>query len=49
MTPKRQPIEYADASAAVRAVHDDIMTARKTDWVNGIRSQLSRTMKVFAK
>src|ERR1700689_5050659 len=34
MTAKRQPIEYVDASAEVRAVYDDIMTTRKTDWVN---------------
>ena len=27
-------IEYADASAEVRAVYDDIMTTRKTDRVN---------------
>ena len=29
-----QPIEYADASAEVRAVYDDIMATRKVDWVN---------------
>ena len=28
------PIEYADATAEVRAVYDDIMATRKTDWVN---------------
>ncbi len=28
------PIEYADASPEVRAVYDDIMATRKTDWVN---------------
>jgi AhpD family alkylhydroperoxidase len=28
------PIEYSDASAEVRAVYDDIMATRKTDWVN---------------
>jgi AhpD family alkylhydroperoxidase len=28
------PIEYADASAEVRAVYDDFMATRKTDWVN---------------
>jgi AhpD family alkylhydroperoxidase len=28
------PIEYADASAEVRAVYDDIMTTRKSDWIN---------------
>ena len=27
-------IEYADASPRVRAVYDDIMATRKTDWVN---------------
>ena len=34
MTAKREPIEYADASLEVRAVYDDIMATRKTDWVN---------------
>jgi len=28
------PIEYAAASAEVRAVYDDIMATRKVDWVN---------------
>jgi len=28
------PIEYADAAPEVRAVYDDIMATRKTDWVN---------------
>jgi AhpD family alkylhydroperoxidase len=27
-------IEYADASAEVRAVYDDIMATRKTDYIN---------------
>jgi AhpD family alkylhydroperoxidase len=27
-------IEYQDASAEVRAVYDDIMATRKTDWIN---------------
>src|ERR1700733_14136845 len=27
-------IEYKEASPAVRAVYDDIMATRKTDWVN---------------
>jgi AhpD family alkylhydroperoxidase len=34
MTAKRDPIEYKDASPEVRAVYDDIMATRKTDWVN---------------
>ena len=27
-------IEYDEASAEVRAVYDDIMTRRRTDWIN---------------
>ncbi|HEV2443443.1 MAG TPA: carboxymuconolactone decarboxylase family protein [Steroidobacteraceae bacterium] len=34
MSSNREPIEYADASAEVRAVYDDIMVTRKVDWVN---------------
>lgn len=34
MSARREPIEYAEASAEVRAVYQDIMTTRKTDWVN---------------
>jgi AhpD family alkylhydroperoxidase len=34
MSAKRDPIEYKDASPEVRAVYDDIMATRKTDWVN---------------
>jgi len=29
-----QPIEYPDASAEVRAVYDDILITRQTDYVN---------------
>ena len=36
MTAARAPIEYADASPAVRAIYDDIMATRKTDWVNNM-------------
>lgn len=32
--PSVKPIEYADASPAVRAVYDDIMQTRKIDWIN---------------
>jgi len=28
------PIEYKDASPEVRAVYDDILATRKTDWIN---------------
>lgn len=31
---RREPIEYAQASAEVRAVYDDIMATRKSNWVN---------------
>jgi AhpD family alkylhydroperoxidase len=34
MSAKRNLIEYKDASPEVRAVYDDIMATRKTDWVN---------------
>ena len=34
MSAARAPIEYADASPAVRAVYEDIMATRRTDWVN---------------
>ncbi len=34
MATRKEPIEYANASAEVRAVYDDIMATRKTDWVN---------------
>src|SRR6266446_622110 len=29
-----QSVEYTEASAEVRAVYDDIMSTRKTDWIN---------------
>ena len=34
MSARREPIEYQDATAQVRAVYDDIMATRKTDWIN---------------
>jgi AhpD family alkylhydroperoxidase len=34
MSAKRDPIEYKDASPEVRAVYDDIMATRRTDWIN---------------
>ena len=34
-------IEYADASAEVRAVYDDIMATRNTDWVNNFWKALA--------
>lgn len=35
-------IEYQDASAEVRAVYDDIMATRKTDWINNFWKALAR-------
>ena len=34
-------IEYADASPAVRAVYDDIMATRQTDWINNFWKALA--------
>ena len=34
-------IEYGDASPEVRAVYDDIMATRKTDWVNNFWKALA--------
>jgi AhpD family alkylhydroperoxidase len=35
------PIEYKDATPEVRAVHDDIMATRKTDWINNFWKALA--------
>ena len=34
-------IEYADASAEVRVVYDDIMSTRKVDWINNFWKALA--------
>jgi AhpD family alkylhydroperoxidase len=34
-------IEYQDASPEVRAVYDEIMAARKTDWINNFWKALA--------
>ena len=34
-------IEYADAAPEVRAVYDDIMATRKTDWINNFWKALA--------
>ena len=34
-------IEYADASPEVRAVYDDIMASRQTDWINNFWKALA--------
>ncbi|MBI2681253.1 MAG: carboxymuconolactone decarboxylase family protein [Candidatus Solibacter usitatus] len=35
-------IEYESASAEVRAVYDDIMATRKTDWINNFWKAIAR-------
>src|SRR5579862_5022950 len=35
-------IEYADASGEVRAVYDDIMATRQSDWINNFWKALAR-------
>src|SRR2546422_8288378 len=35
-------VEYAEASPAVRAVYDDIMATRKTDWINNFWKSLAQ-------
>jgi AhpD family alkylhydroperoxidase len=35
-------IEYQDASSEVRAVFDDIMATRKTDWINNFWKALAK-------
>ena len=34
-------VEYANAGPAVRAVYDDIMATRKTDWINNFWKALA--------
>src|SRR5580700_6452821 len=35
-------IEYKDASPEVKAVYDDIMATRKTDWINNFWKAIAR-------
>src|SRR5437870_4567528 len=35
-------VEYADAGPEVRAVYDDIMATRKTDWINNFWKALAK-------
>ncbi len=34
-------VEYADASPEVRAIYDDIMATRRTDWINNFWKALA--------
>ena len=36
-----RPIEYDEASAEIRAVYDDIMTTRGTNWINNFWKALA--------
>jgi len=42
-------VEYADAPAEVKAVYDDIMTTRKTDWVNNFWKILANHPPTLAR
>jgi AhpD family alkylhydroperoxidase len=42
-------VEYADASAEVRAVYDDIMTTRKVDWINNMWKALANHPPTLAR
>jgi len=49
MTTARAPIEYADASPEVRAIYDDIMATRRTDWVNNMWKVLAHDPVTLAR
>jgi AhpD family alkylhydroperoxidase len=42
-------IEYQDASAEVRAVYDDIMATRKTDWINNFWKAIAHDPKLLQR
>jgi len=42
-------VEYADASPEVRAVYDDIMATRKTDWINNFWKALANDPVVLKR
>ncbi len=42
-------IEYADAGPEVRAVYDDIMATRKTDWINNFWKALANDPALLAR
>lgn len=47
--PVAKPIEYAEASAEVRAVYDDIMKTRGTDWINNFWKYLAHEPKTLRR
>ncbi len=42
-------IEYQDASPEVRAVYDDIMTTRKTDWINNFWKAIAHDLALLRR
>ena len=40
-------IGYIDASAEVRAIYDDIMATRKTDWINNFWQALAQRWELI--
>jgi AhpD family alkylhydroperoxidase len=42
-------IEYADAGPEVRAVYDDIMATRKTDWINNFWKALAADLPTLRR
>jgi AhpD family alkylhydroperoxidase len=42
-------IEYQDASPEVRAIYDDIMATRKTDWINNFWKALARDPRTLKR
>jgi AhpD family alkylhydroperoxidase len=42
-------VEYADASPEVRAVYDDIMATRQTDWINNFWKALANDPVVLKR
>jgi AhpD family alkylhydroperoxidase len=47
--PMANMVEYADASLEVRAVYDDIMATRRTDWVNNFWKVLASHPPTLAR
>ena len=41
--------QYDDASPEVRAVYDDIMTTRKTDWINNFWKALAHDPEILKR
>lgn len=44
-----QLIEYADASPEVRAIYDDIMATRRTDWINNFWKVLANDLPTLRR